>query len=162
MKRFRPMQCLAAATLLVSQLASAQGLDASLDCSADPHQFIAQLIDQKAIEAKPMKTSDKTVNAYGTHSDQHLTALGFPVKAVFGTPAHDGAFADKVNDQQVASAQQVSMQTSGDAQPAAPAKYGVVVMAGSDQVAERLHQMGSPATVKEVLPLVMTAVICQK
>lgn len=161
MKRFRPMHFVAAATLLASQLASAQGLDASLDCSADPHQFIAQLIDQKAIEAKPMKTSDKTVSAYGTHSDQHLTALGFPVKAVFGTPARDNAFADKGNDQQMATAQQVSMQTSADAQPA-PAKYGVVVMAGSDQVTERLRQMGSPATVKEVLPLVMTAVICQK
>jgi hypothetical protein len=43
-----------------------------------------------------------------------------------------------------------------------PAKYGVVVMAGSDQVSERLHQIGSPASVKEVMPLVMTAVICQK
>lgn len=163
MKRFRPLQCLAAATLLVSHFAGAQGLDASLDCRADPHQFIAQLINNNDIEAKPMKTSDQTVNAYGAHSDRHLTALGFPVKAVFGTPAagsNDGVVAQKVSASQ-GGVQQVSDQTSPDT-PAAPSKYGVVVMAGSDQVSDRLHQMGSPATVKEVMPLVMTAVICQK
>ncbi|HTJ92800.1 MAG TPA: hypothetical protein VL424_06785 [Pararobbsia sp.] len=175
MKRIRPLFCLATAALVVSPLAGAQGLDASLDCRADPQQFIAQLIDAKDIEAKPMKTSDRSVNAYGAHRDRHLTALGFPVKAVFGTPTDSGedalaqpAGAQQVNVQQVSaqapSARQAGEPSSSGAQDAQsmPAKYGVVVMAGSDQVSERLHQIGSPASVKEVMPLVMTAVICQK
>jgi hypothetical protein len=35
-------------------------------------------------------------------------------------------------------------------------------MAWQDAVNERIREMGSPATVKEVIPMVMTAVVCQQ
>jgi hypothetical protein len=40
--------------------------------------------------------------------------------------------------------------------------YGVVVMTGEDVVRKRIREIGRPATVREVMPLVMSAVVCEK
>ena len=91
-----------------------------------------------------MRVSDNSVNAYQPRKKGDLTALGFKVSAVFGFSPNDDMFS-----------QNVSGGVTNEV-------YGVVVMAGKDAVSERIHEMGSPATVKEVMPLVMTAVVCQK
>jgi hypothetical protein len=128
----------------VSNVIYAHELGASLDCHSGSHAFIKQLIDTKEIASKPIKVSDNSVNAYRPTPERDLTALGFKVRAVSGFSPNDEMF---------------SKSSSGGA---ANEVYGVVVMAGTDAVSERIREIGSPATVKEVMPLVMTAVVCQK
>lgn len=122
----------------------AHELGASLNCQSGSHEFIKQLIDAKEIGSKPIKVSDNSVNAYQPSPRRDLTALGFKVRAVFGFAPNDDMF---------------SQNGSGGATNEV---YGVVVMAGNDAVSERILEIGSPATVKEVMPLFMTAVVCQK
>jgi hypothetical protein len=141
----RLLRCAAVGIALVSNAIYAQEIDASLDCHSGPHQFIEQLVEQKAIDPRPMKVSDNSVNAYRLRPNENLTALGFKVRAVFGFSPNDAMFIQK---------------TSAGA--ASHQVYGVVVMAGEDAVSERLRETGSPATVKEVMPLVMSAVVCEK
>ena len=93
----------------------------------------------------PMKVSDNSVNVYRLGPNQNLTAFGFKVRAVFGFPPNDQMF----------------IQRSGGGE--APHQvYGVVVMTGEDVVRKRIREIGRPATVREVMPLVMSAVVCEK
>jgi hypothetical protein len=139
------LRCAAVGTALVSNAVCAQDIGDSLDCHSGPHDFIEQLIDAKAIDPRPMKVSDNSVNAYRLSPDQNLTALGFKVQAVFGFSPNDGLFTQKRSPRETS-------------HPI----YGVVVMAADEDVRQRLRETGSPATVKEVMPLVMSAVVCQK
>ncbi|QBR04480.1 hypothetical protein E1956_45375 (plasmid) [Paraburkholderia pallida] len=120
----------------------AHELAASLDCHSGSHEFIGQLVDAGEIASKPMKVSDNSVNAFQPSPTSDLTALGFKVRAVFGFSPNDDMFAQRSH-------------TTNEI-------YGVVVVAGKDEVSERVREMGSPATVNEVIPLVLTAVVCQK
>ena len=144
MKSSKLLRCLAIGLSLYSNVIYAHELDASLDCQSGSHEFIKQLVDAQEIGSKPMRVSDNSVNAYQPRKKGDLTALGFKVSAVFGFSPNDDMFS-----------QNVSGGVTNEV-------YGVVVMAGKDAVSERIHEMGSPATVKEVMPLVMTAVVCQK
>jgi hypothetical protein len=49
----------------------------------------------------------------------------------------------------------------GSGQAMAGSLYGVVVFGASETVKTHLHAAGSEAAVHEVLPLVMTAVLCK-
>ena len=129
---------------LVSNVIYAHELGASIDCHSRSHEFIKQLVDAKEIGSKPIKVSGNSVNAYQPSPRRDLTALGFKVRAVFGFSPNDDMFS-----------QNGSSEATNEV-------YGVVVMAGKDAVSERLREMGSPATVREVMPLVLTAVVCQK
>ena len=144
MKSSKLLRCLAIGLSLYSNVIYAHELDASLDCQSGSHEFIKQLVDAQEIGSKPMRVSDNSVNAYQPRKKGDLTALGFKVSAVFGFSPNDDMFS-----------QNVSGGVTNEV-------YGVVVMAGKDAVSERIHDIGSPATVKEVMPLVMTAVVCQK
>jgi hypothetical protein len=135
----------AVGTTFVSNVVHAHEIGASLDCHFGPHEFIEQLIEEKEIDPRPMKVSDNSVNAYRLRPNQNLTALGFNVRAVFGFSPNDGLFTQK------SGGGEMSRQV-----------YGVVVMAGEEAVSERVREMGSPATVREVMPLVMSAVVCEK
>jgi hypothetical protein len=138
------LRSFAASVTLVSNVIGAHELDASLDCHFSPHDFIEQLVDANEISSKPMKVSDNSVNAYAPKPAADLTALGFKVQAVFGYSPNDDLF------------------IRNDKGQATNEVYGVVVMAAKDTISERVREMGSPATVKEVMPLLMTAVVCQK
>ncbi|MEX3967556.1 hypothetical protein AB4Y42_35965 [Paraburkholderia sp. EG286B] len=138
------LRCIASGTALVSNVIYAHEIGASLDCHFGPHEFIEQLVEEKEIDPRPMKVSDDSVNAYRLKPNQNLTALGFKVRAVFGFSPNDGLFSQK--------------RGGGEASHQV---YGVVVMAGEEAVSERIREMGSPATVKEVTPLVMSAVVCE-
>jgi hypothetical protein len=126
-------------------MSHAQEIDAGLDCHFGPHEFIEQLVKKKEIDPVPMKVSANSVNAYRLRPNQNLTALGFKVRAVFGFSPDDDMFTQK-----------------GGAGEALRQVYGVVVMAGKEPVSERIREMGSPASVREVMPLVMSAVVCEK
>ncbi|MEX3692077.1 hypothetical protein AB3X91_10090 [Paraburkholderia sp. BR14263] len=138
-------RCVALGAAFVSNAIYAQEIGASLDCHLGPHTFIEQLVDEKEIDPVPMKVSANSVNAYRLRPNQNLTALGFKVRAVFGFSPNDAMFTQKISEGET------------------PHRvYGVVVMAGKEAVSERIRETGSPATVREVMPLVMTAVVCDK
>ncbi|MEM5451163.1 hypothetical protein [Paraburkholderia guartelaensis] len=132
-------------TALASNAVYAHEIGASLDCRSGSHEFIQQLLAKQEIDPRPMKTSADLVNAYRPRQKQSLTALGFKVQAVFGSDPDDGTF------RQAAEGSGAQRQI-----------YGVAVMAGEDAVRERLRQIDSTATVKVVMPLVISAVVCEK
>lgn len=145
MKISHLLRCAAVGTTLVSNAIHAHEIGARLDCHFGPHEFIEQLVENKEIDPRPMKVSDNSVNVYRLRPNQNLTALGFKVRAVFGFSPNDDMFA----------------QNSGGRE-AHHQVYGVVVAAGQEAVSERIRDIGSPVTVKEIMPLVMSAVVCEK
>jgi hypothetical protein len=144
MRYWTAIRYTAACAMFVTQGVSAQEIDASLDCLSSPREFIARLADAHDIAPTPMHVSDGSVSAYRPSPRRTLTAFGFKVHAVFASSTGNAA--------------SVQQGGGGTAQPV----YGAVVMADADTVRRHLQDMGSPATVKEVIPLVMTAVVCAK
>lgn len=129
-------------TIFFTQEISAHEIGPSLDCRSSPGEFIAQLSDENDIGRKPIHVSDDSVSAYRPRPQSKLTALGFKVQAVFASSVGN----------------KLSIQTAarGTAQPV----YGAVVLADADTISKRIRDIGSPAKVKEVVPLIMTAVVC--
>jgi hypothetical protein len=122
---------------------AAHELDAQLDCTMNAHSFIASLQSDQYIEPVPMHVEANSVNAFRpTHSGE-LTAFGFRVYAVLGYEPDDDMF----------------HKGSGEAMPGSI--YGVVVFGPSDSVKMHLRDAGSDAAVHEVMPLIMTAVLCK-
>ncbi|MCP3725814.1 hypothetical protein M3I53_22230 [Paraburkholderia sp. CNPSo 3272] len=129
---------------IVSTVSHAKEIGGRLDCHIGAHDFIEQLVEEKEIDPVPMEVASNSVNAYRLRPNQNLTALGFKVRAVFGFSPNDEMFAE-----------------SGGGDVSHPV-YGVVVMAGKEAVSDRIRETGSPATVKEVMPLVLSAVVCER
>jgi hypothetical protein len=120
----------------------AHELDAQLDCTSNAHNFIASLQSDQFIEPEPMRVEANSVNAFRPTHGSQLTAFGFRVYAVLGY-AHDD---------------QIFHQGSGKTLPGS--LYGVVVFGPSESVRMHLQDAGSDAVVHEVMPLIMTAVLC--
>ncbi|MGF6723221.1 hypothetical protein P3T43_002576 [Paraburkholderia sp. GAS41] len=129
--------------LLHSLPAASHDLDAQLDCTSNPHAFIASLQSDQFIETEPMHVEANSVNAFRPTRNSQLTAFGFRVYAVLGY-AHDDDLFHK-----------------GKGEAMTGSLYGVVVFGTSDSVKVHLHDAGSDAVVHEVLPLIMTAVLCK-
>lgn len=123
--------------------ASGYELDRELSCRSDPHVFISQLMTDKAIDPQPMNVTASSVNAFRPAVGRKLTAFGFEVQAVIGFAPADSMFA------------------KGTGKPVPAPVYGAVVKAPDEAVSRRLQEADSPAIVKEVLPLLMSAIICQ-
>jgi hypothetical protein len=123
-------------------LCSATPLESQLDCNSSAHRFIAPLMADKSIEARPMRVEANSVNAFKPVPGGDLTAYGFRVFAVLGYEQNDAMF------------------KRGSGEPINDSAYGVVVMAPSDTVEQRVRESGSRAVVHEVVPMVMTAVFC--
>jgi hypothetical protein len=134
----------AVGSALASNVIDAHEIGGRLDCHFGPREFIAQLVEEQEIGPLPMKVSGNSVNTYRVRSKQNLTALGFKVRVVFGFSPNDEMLAQK------SGGGDVSHQV-----------YGVVVMAGKEAVSERIREMGSPATVMEIMPPAMSAVVCE-
>ena len=128
---------------LLTTPASGYELDKELSCRSDPHVFIGQLMADKAIDPKPMKVTANSVNAFRPAAGRKLTAFGFEIQAVIGFAPADSMF------------------KKGAGKPESESVYGVVVKASDEAVSKRLQEADSPATVTEVLPLLMSAIICQ-
>jgi hypothetical protein len=128
---------------LLTTPVSGYELDKELLCRSDPHGFISQLMTDKAIDPQPMEVTAASVNAFRPAVGRKLTAFGFEVRAVIGFAPADGMFA------------------KGTGKPASVPVYGAVVKASDEAVIDRLREADSPAIVKEVLPLLMSAIICQ-
>jgi hypothetical protein len=123
-------------------VAHAHALDAQFDCRARPHAFIGELINSQYIDPNPMHVEANSVNAFRPAHGSDITAFGFRVYAMIGYEQDDGLF----------------KKGSGHA-PTGPL-YGAVLSAPSAAVKSRLREAGSKATVRTVIPLLLTAVIC--
>jgi hypothetical protein len=84
-----------------------------------------------------------SVNAFRPTRGSQLTAFGFRVYAVLGYDQNDELF------------------HKGSGQAMAGSLYGVVVFGSSESVKTHLQDAGSDAVVHEVMPLIMTAVLCK-
>jgi hypothetical protein len=122
---------------------AAYELDAQLDCSSNAHAFITSLQSDQFIEPEPMHVEANSVNAFRPTRGSQLTAFGFRVYAVLGYDQNDQLF------------------HKGSGQAMAGSLYGVVVFGSSESVKTHLQDAGSEAMVREVMPLVMTAVLCK-
>ena len=122
---------------------AAHELDAQLDCTMNAHSFIASLESDQYIETVPMHVEANSVNAFRPTHGSELTAFGFRVYAVLGYEHDDEMF----------------HKGSGEAMPGS--LYGVIVLGPTESVKTHLHDAGSDAAVHEVMPLIMTAVLCK-
>ena len=122
--------------------AHAYALDAQFDCRARPHAFIGQLIRTQYIDPNPMHVEANSVNAFRPAHGSNITAFGFRVYAVIGYEQDDGMF------------------RKGPGQALASPLYGAVLSAPSEAVESRVREAGSNATVRMVIPLLLTAVVC--
>lgn len=116
--------------------------DEHFDCQSDPHTFISSLIDAKSIDPHPSRVEPNSVNAFRPVRGTGLQAFGFPIYAVFGYERDDALF------------------RQGDGKTIDGSVYGVVVSAPAESVRTRVQEANSPATVRPVVPLVLTAIVC--
>jgi hypothetical protein len=121
-----------------------QPLDDQLTCDGNAHDFVSGLLDGQSIETPAMRVEADSVNAFRPAHDAGLTAFGLPVRAVFGYQPGDPMF-----------------KTGAGKLPSGPL-YGVVVLGSADSVKRRLAETGSPAVVRAVVPLLMTAILCNQ
>ncbi|MEM5385006.1 hypothetical protein VSR68_15585 [Paraburkholderia phymatum] len=132
----------AVGTGLCALPARALELDAQLVCKTDAHTFIQALLDDQYIDPKPMRVEANSVNAFRPLHGRDLTAFGFRVYAILGYQRDDAIF------------------RQGKGKAEADSIYGAVVSGPSESVRVRVQQAGSGATVKQVLPFVLTAIVC--
>ena len=132
----------AMSTGLTPVLCYAYALDAQLDCKSSAHVFIAPLLNDQYIDPTPMRVEANSVNAFRTAHDANLTAFGFRVYAVLGYQQDDEMF------------------KQGSGQPIADSGYGAVVLGPADAVEARAREAGSDAVVRQVVPLLLTAIFC--
>ena len=142
--------CIALITLtalraaLWSTMTHAHALDNEFDCKSNPHTFITSLQDVQFIDSKPMHVEKNSVNAFRPTHGSDLTVFGFRVYAVLGYERDDTLF----------------KQGSGDA--IAVPLYGAVVSGPLETVETRVRQAGSDAVVRQVIPLLLTAIVCNE
>jgi hypothetical protein len=129
---------------LAPALAHSRSLDQLFDCKSDAHTFVGALASTKDIDADPMRVETNSVNAFRPEPGSDLKVFGFPVYAVLGYERGDTMF------------------RTGSGTPIAGSLYGVVVSGPMDEVEARMRQAGSYAVVREVLPFVLTAVVCNE
>lgn len=131
-------------TLSFAPLAGhAAALDDVLTCKESAHEFISGLIDQKLINAKPMRVESNSINAFWPATGQHLTAYGFSVFAIVGFQQDDPLF------------------QTGSGKPIARSAYGAVVVATQARVQAALDAAGNTAVVHHAGPL-LTAIFCKQ
>ena len=140
---FRTLSVLASLGGLAAPVPShAHAIDPQLDCKSSAHGFITSLLDDQSIDPKPMRIEANSVNAFRPVHGGNLTAFGFHVYAVFGYEQGDPMF----------------KQGSGESINAST--YGVVVTGAAESVEAFARQAGSDAGIREVVPLLLTAVFC--
>ncbi|MGF6753646.1 hypothetical protein [Paraburkholderia sp. GAS334] len=132
----------AGGAMLAPALCRAYELDSQLDCKSNPHDYISQLLNSQYIEPEPMRVEANSINAFRPIRGSNLTAFGFRVYAVLGYERNDAIF------------------RKGSGEPISNSAYGAVVNGPAETVESRVRATGSTAIVKQVVPLLITAVLC--
>lgn len=131
------------ASALFVTSAHAAELDDALTCKENAHTFISDLIDQKLIDAKPMRVESNSINAFWPARGAQMTAYGFSVFAIVGFQKDDALF------------------RNGDGKPIASSAYGAVVVGTQGRVQAALTAAGNNAIVHHAGPL-LTAIFCKQ
>ncbi|WP_144109927.1 hypothetical protein [Paraburkholderia sp. BCC1886] len=142
MKRFLSLVALTLSAAAFAPGSYAAALDAPLACNESGHQFIADLVQQQAIDPKPSRVESNSINAFTPLSGADLTAFGFHVFAIVGFEKDDPMF------------------RAGDGEPIARSAYGVVVFGSESKVRDAVAGSGT-AIVHHVAPFV-TAIFCKR
>ncbi|MBB3257496.1 hypothetical protein F4827_002361 [Paraburkholderia bannensis] len=119
-----------------------QNQDKHFDCTSNPHEFISALIEEKSIDPKPSRVEANSVNAFRPAQGIRMSAFGFPIYVVLGYARDDDLF------------------RHGAGKEIKAPLYGVVVSAPAESVRTRVSEANSDATVKSVVPLLLTAIVC--
>jgi hypothetical protein len=127
---------------LWSVVAHAHPLDREFDCRSNPHTFIMSLENGQFIDSNPMRVENNSVNAFRPAHGSDLTVFGFRVYAVIGFERDDTIF------------------KKGSGAAIAAPLYGAVVSGPVETVATRVRQAGSDAIVHQVIPMLLTAIVC--
>jgi hypothetical protein len=125
-------------------LSYTRALDPQFACKSNAHTFIAGLINDDSINRDPAHVEANSVNAFRPAQGSDLTAFGYPVHDVFGYEHNDAMF------------------KRGVGAALAGSLYGAVVSAPTEEVEARVRKAGSDAVVQEVVPLVLTAIVCNE
>ncbi|MCA7890093.1 MULTISPECIES: hypothetical protein [Burkholderia] len=123
--------------------AFAHDLDEQFTCKSSAHAFISRLISDQSIEPSPMLVEANSVNAFKPRHDAGLTAFGLRVRAVFGYQPGDPMF-----------------KPGNGKTPSGPI-YGAVVFGSTDSVEALVRQAGSHAAIHQVIPLMLSAIVCE-
>ena len=123
--------------------AFAHDLDAQFACESSAHEFISRLISDQSIESSPMLVEANSVNVFKPKRDGEVTAFGLHVRVVFGYQPDDPIF----------------KQGSGTV-PSGPI-YGAVVFGSTDYVEALVRNAGSHAAIHEVIPLMLSTIVCE-
>ncbi|PXW22817.1 hypothetical protein [Paraburkholderia caballeronis] len=132
------------AVTLIPTLARADTPDEQFDCKSNPHSFISSLIEQKSIDPQPSRVESNSVNAFKPVRGSALQAFGFPIYVVIGYERDDALF------------------RQGKGKAIDGSVYGVVVSAPAESVRTRVQEANSDATVHPVVPLLLTAIVCDR
>ncbi|PLZ04252.1 hypothetical protein CY652_00805 [Burkholderia sp. WAC0059] len=124
--------------------AHADGHDEQFDCTSNPHAFITSLIDEKSIDPQPTRVEPDSVNAFRPVQGARLKAFGFPIYTVIGYEQNDALF------------------RAGTGKTVDGPVYGVVVSAPAERVQARLRAANNNAIVQSVIPLLLTAIVCDE
>jgi hypothetical protein len=124
-------------------LAGTYALDAQFDCNSDAHTFIKSLANEQYIKPNPMHVEANSVNAFRPTHSNDLTAFGFRVYVILGYVHDDPLF------------------KKGSGEAIGGSLYGAVVSGSSETVETRVREAGSKAVVRQVLPLLLTAIVCE-
>lgn len=127
---------------LAPEVCRAYALDPQLDCQSTAHAFVEPLVTDQLIDPKPMRVEPNSVNVFRPTHDSNLTAFGFRVYAVLGYERDDALF------------------QPGRGEPVAESAYGAIVLGSAEAVQARAHEAGSDAVVRQVVPLLLTAIFC--
>ncbi|CAN0626081.1 conserved exported protein of unknown function [Burkholderia multivorans] len=122
---------------------SAHALDEQFTCKSSAHSFITRLINDQSIDPTPMRVESNSVNAFKPKHEADLTAFGLRVRAVFGYQPGDPTF------------------KSGSGKSSSGPVYGAVVFGSTDSLEPLLKQAGSHAAIHQVIPLVLSAIVCE-
>jgi hypothetical protein len=131
------------ALAVLPTLAAAHALDSGLTCNLRAHDFVAPLVEDGLIGAKPSRVEDNSVNAFFPTRGADLRAFGFLVIAIVGYQKDDLLF------------------KHGDGAPIGDSAYGAVVFGSTSSVKAKVDAAGSRAIVHHVGPFI-TAIFCDK
>ncbi|TDG03267.1 hypothetical protein E1N52_35830 [Paraburkholderia guartelaensis] len=139
-----PRLCVAIAVTLLSLFTHAEAAprNEQFDCESTPHEFVSSLIRDRWINAQPNRVEANSVNAFRPVDHSHPSAFGFSIYVVLGYAPDDPLF-----------------ERGAGAKVVSPL-YGVVVKGPVESVRTRVREANSDATVRSVVPLLLTAIVC--
>ncbi|MCB4349241.1 hypothetical protein LA345_36085 (plasmid) [Burkholderia vietnamiensis] len=118
-------------------------LDEQFTCKSNAHTFITSLINSQLIDPAPIRVEANSVNAFRPAHGRDLAVYGLRVRAVFGFQPGDPTF------------------RPGSGKSSSSSVYGAMVFGSSEAVEAQLRQAGSPAVVQQVIPMMLSAIVCE-